>query len=118
MSNKWENVVDRLEEEFDFDRGQDLLSQLYFSTSYDSSGISIQLGDIILFYTADDGEYKPCDNTYKHMDNDQHETEFCNCTDCETNCQEWTEEDLYNLCVARLKTLSNALNLGTVDDSK
>jgi len=32
-------------------------------------------------------------------------------TACEANCQEWSEDEIYNLCVKRLSALSEALRL-------
>lgn len=106
-NSKLENVVDRLEEAYEFDRGEDFLSQLYFSTSYDCGGRGILFGNAVLYSTADDGEYSPCDNS----DNTEKESEFCDCQDCETNCREWSEDEIYNKCVARLRVLGETINV-------
>lgn len=109
MGNKYENVVDRLEETYNFDTEDDFLCQFCFTMSYSCDNISILFDNIVLFSTVDDGEYKPCENTYTY----KYGFEFSDCDNCETNCQEWSEDDIYDMCIKRLSTLGDALRLKT-----
>jgi hypothetical protein len=92
------NVVDRLEEYYDLDRGEDALNQTYFSSVHDVSGAGITIaGTIVLYCEVDDTIYKKCANP------DQ-------CDSCSTNCQELTEDDIFEICRKRVEILAEGLS--------
>ena len=105
-----ENVVDRLEGAYDLhNKDGDLFSQLYFSTHYDCGGRGIVFNNIVLFCTADDGNYKPCHKGTVTEAMTKKVGTLHVCSDCETNCIEWNEDNIYNKCVGRLSALGIAL---------
>jgi hypothetical protein len=92
-----ENVVDKLEEMYDFDKEDSFceVNSLHFAMIYDVAGVSIILGQSILLYSQEiDGVNKPCDGE---------------CANCEAGCIDVTEHDILVICVARLDDFKRIL---------